>query len=403
VSEPELLFLVLAVIYGWECACWLRRGSVAFRTWFGRRWRPAHPGTLLGNQRGGLIFAHPLPPLGRLLTGHQFPLSLSPEAVLAYVAPSVNPGWRPGQTGALFRWDDIRSVEASGKKVRVNGEVLLRAPSPTFAAHVARQLHQISKLVPARRESAIEEMVGESFDRQAIERRWREFQKQTANLRLLTNGLFGYLFVFAPMLIWRFGFRLCWLGLLIGLLAFTIASASAFRRGHKSFYPAAEDERFTHFLTILLSPATTIRAQDVLSRPLLETFHPLAIAKVLCPERTFRDFARKVLREIRHPGLPVCPRREPAAQEAERHARAVLERAAEQFLRQCGVNPAELAQPPPPADKTCRSYCPRCLAQFTTSGGTCADCGGLTLVAFSAVAPSAKESAGHAAGNVARQ
>ena len=81
-SDLELLFLVLVVIYGWECACWVRRGSVALRTWFGRRWRLAHPGELLGNQRGGFVFAPPLPPLGTVLTGNQYPLSLSAEAAL---------------------------------------------------------------------------------------------------------------------------------------------------------------------------------------------------------------------------------------------------------------------------------------------------------------------------------
>src|SRR5947207_2248378 len=97
-SDLELLFLVLVFIYGLECACWLRSGSVAFLTWFGRRWRAVHPGAIVGNQRGGFIFAPPLPPLGTLLAGSQFPLSLSPETVLAYVAPSVNPGGRPVQT-----------------------------------------------------------------------------------------------------------------------------------------------------------------------------------------------------------------------------------------------------------------------------------------------------------------
>jgi hypothetical protein len=386
VSELELLFLVLAVIYGWECACWLRRGSVAFRTWFGRRWRPVHPGALLGNQRGGFIFAQPLPPLGTLLTGNQFPLSLSPEAVLAYVAPTVNPGWRPAQTEALFRFDDIRKVEARGKQVRVNGELLLRAPSPMFAAQIAEQLRQLLKLAPAARESAIEAMVRDAFDCKAIERRWQDFQKQTGKLRLLTNGLFGYLFILTPILIWQLGLRLCWLGLLAGLLAFTIAAAVSFHRSHKTFYPAAEDERFTHFLIILLSPATTIRAYDVLSRPLLEAFHPLAIAKVFCPEPAFREFARRVLREIRHPALPVCPRAEPAALAAERYARTVLEKTVEEFLRQGGVNLAELMQPPVPADESCHSYCPRCLAQFTTVEGSCADCGGLALAALAAPA-----------------
>ncbi len=383
-SDLEVLFLVLALIYGCECACWARRGSVTFRTWFGRRWRPAHPSALMGNQRGGVVFGHPLPPLGTLLTGNQFPLSLSAEAVLAHVAPSVNPGWRPVQTGKFLRLNEIRNVEASGKKVFINGEVLVKASSATFATFVAQQLRQLIKLPVTEREGIIRKMIQDSFDTKAIENLWQNMHGETGRIRLLTNCLFGYLFLAAPVLCWFLGFRQCWASLLAGLLVLTATTAVIFRRIHKTFYPAAEDERFTQFLTVLLSPATTIRAHDLLSRPLLEGFHPLAIAKVFCAEAEFREFAQSILREIRHPGLPVCPREEQAAQMAERHSRTVLSEVFEQFLKQSGVEPTELARPPARADDTSRSYCPRCLAQFTTTEGICADCGGLPLAPFPA-------------------
>src|SRR2546421_4451380 len=281
-SDLELLFLVLAALYLWECASWLRRGSVAFVTWFGSRWRAVHPGSLLGNQRGGLVFAPPLPPLGILFRGTQFPISISSEAVLAFVSPSMNPGWRPPQTGKLLRWDEIRDVNSKGKKLLANGELFLTAPSAIYAEWLAGHLRQLQKLAPAKRAKAAEELVRDRFDTREIERRWQEFQKRTAIVPILTNCLFTYLFILAPMLLHRWGLRQCWLGLVIGLLALTTATAILFLRAHKHFYPGANEERFTHFLTILLAPATTIRAQDVLSWPLLETFHPLAIAKVFC-------------------------------------------------------------------------------------------------------------------------
>ena len=73
-SDLQVLFLVLVLLYGWECACWVPRGSVVFSTWWGRRWRMIHPATLLGNARGGFVFACPLPPLGTVLTGSHIPL-----------------------------------------------------------------------------------------------------------------------------------------------------------------------------------------------------------------------------------------------------------------------------------------------------------------------------------------
>jgi hypothetical protein len=54
----------------------------------------------------------------------------------------------------------------------------------------------------------------------------------------------------------------------------------------------------------------------------------------------------------------------------------------EQFLKQNGIQPEELCRPPAPTDESCRAFCPRCGAQFTTAKGNCADCGGLALVAF---------------------
>ncbi len=133
-SDLQWLFLVLAGLYGWECACWIRHGTVAFSAWRGRNWREAHPGRWFGNQRGGFVFAHPLPPLGTFLAANQFPLSLSPEAALAYVATNVNPGWRPAQTDRFLPFDAIREVRAHGKKVTVNGELWLMAATASLTA-----------------------------------------------------------------------------------------------------------------------------------------------------------------------------------------------------------------------------------------------------------------------------
>ena len=139
-SDLQLLFLVLTLLYLWECACWTSRGSVAFRSWLGRRWRVAHPGTLLGNQRGGFIFAHPFPPLGTVLMGTQFPLALSPESVLvtgASVARQLD------QKGSGFVWSEIQRAEARGRKVLVNGQLLLKVHSPLLASKVVQLLRSL--------------------------------------------------------------------------------------------------------------------------------------------------------------------------------------------------------------------------------------------------------------------
>ena len=381
-SDVQLLFLVLALLYGWECACWVRRGSVAFKTWFGRTWRLAHPGTLFGNQRGGFIFAAPLPPLGTFLAANQYPLSLSPGAVLAYVATNVNRGWRPAQSGWLLPMDALRDVRPNGRKVILNDQILWRAPTMSLARHIAETLQRLAALPLAQRKNAIHEFIRAALDSGAVEKQWKEFRQLSRRTRLLGNVLFVYLFVLVPILIWNLGFRLSWLGLLLVLVALTVTTAVLFRRAHKKLYPAAEDERFTHTLTVALSPPNAVRACDVLSRPLFENYHPLAMARAFLPENRFREFAREVLLDIRHPASPVCPSDDAAARAAELFARTALRDAVELLLKRSGIEPDELCRPPVPADDTCRAYCPRCGAQFTTVDARCTDCGGLKLAAF---------------------
>ena len=89
--------------------------------------------------------------------------------------------------------------------------------------------------------------------------------------------------------------------------------------------------------------------------------------------------ARRYWRELLYPALPICPREDRVALETERYSRSVLQDAAENFLKRCGIEKDALIEPPLPADDTCLSYCPRCLAQFTTREGMCPDCGGLAL------------------------
>lgn len=380
-TDLELLFLVLGIIYVWECAWWGRRDAVGFRTWFGSRWKVLHPGRLLGNQRGGFAFAHPLPPLGTLLTSNPWPLSLSPEAVLAYVAPAIDSANRLPQTAGFLLFDEIQTIEARGKKVRANGKLLLKAGSASRAAHIADTLQRLRQKTAAERPRAIADVIEGLFDTKAIRLRWELFQKEIAGLRWAANFLFVYLFLLAPALIWYFGLESTWKWLLLALLGCTSTVTVLFHRAHKRLFPEAEDERFTHSIIVLLSPASSIRALDLLSRPLLENFHPLATAQVFCKETAFAGLAQACLRELRYPALPLCPRPEPAAQAAESYARALVLKSLETFLKRNSLQPETLLRPPP-QEPGCRSFCPRCQAQFTAAAGSCPDCGGLELLPF---------------------
>ena len=384
-SDVQLLFGVLVVLYWWECLCWVRRGGVVFHSWLGRYWRASHPAALAGNQNGGFILAPPLPPLGSLLVANQFPLSISPDGVLAFVAASVNPGWRPSQSGRFVSWNDFRTVQARGKKILINGELLTHATTPGLARHLVSALKHLLALEPADRAKAVEELANSTLDVKAINTRCSDWQKRTRPIRWLANLLVAFIFGIAPALVWMLGFSLVWPWLLASLLGLTITTALVFARAHRALYQDAADERFAHSLTIALAPTSAMRAHDALSRPLLETYHPLAVARVLLNAEDFNGFARRVLIDLRHPALPLCPNELPAAQATEKYFRSMFLAATEQFLVQQGIEPSPLCASPPPSDESSRAYCPRCESQFTSVQGQCADCGGLPLVAFEKV------------------
>jgi hypothetical protein len=381
-SDLELLFLVTALLYGFECICWLRRGSVAFRTWIGRNWEIVQPGALLGNQKGGFTFAHPLPPLGTLFVGTQFPFTLTPDGVLAFIASSVNPLGRPAWSGRFFPFEQIRDIKASGRKVLIDRELAARTNSPTHAENLAQKLRELKELKVDAREQAIKKLLAETLNIEALKKDWDNFQERTSSLQLLTNILFVCLFFTTPWAIHRVGVVHTWPFLLGGLFVLTLSTALVFRRAHKALFPQASDPRFAHFMMIMLWPVAAIRSADMISRPLLETYHPLALAKVFCRDEQFAQFARFILREVRFPagasGI------EPANLERARQGTELWNAAVTKFLNRHGLKIEELLERPARADAESLSYCPRCLAQFTTRDGVCVDCGGLPLVPFAA-------------------
>jgi hypothetical protein len=381
-SDLELLYLVLAVLYAWECAGWFRHGSMAVVTWLGSRWRPVRPGRFLGNQRGGFILAAPLPPLGSLLSAHCFPLALSPEAVWLGAAVGAEFDGIEPFGGGLFRLEQLQTIAANGRRVLVNGQTVLKSPSPAFAQHLVHALDGLKGAAPAEREKLIRKIFEEQFDTRSIRQRWQMFQTWLRPVRWLTNTLFLYLFALTPVLIGQVGLKRSWPGLLVGLLVLTSTTALLFRRAHKALYPKAGEDRFTHFLTVLLSPATAMRAHDVLSRTLLETYHPLALVQVFCPPAIFRSHAERALLELRFPAARALPVVGPDPEAVRRFSRSALQTVMETFLSQNGFDPEELVKPPVPTDETCRAYCPRCRTQYTRREGTCPDCPGVALVEF---------------------
>jgi hypothetical protein len=378
-SDPEFLLLVLVLIYLTECAGWLRRGSVGFLYW--RSWLVFHPGTILGNARGGFMLANPLPPLGCAVIAHQWPVSLSPRGVLAFVAQSVNPDSLWAHTGSFFRWEEIQSVAVDSRKILINRKVFVRTDSTRYARHLAELLQRLAKLAVVERESAVKAALNESLNAQSVEQRFQEFRLSSHRLRRRCNVLFVVLFLLAPALVWRFGLNRLGLACLMGVLGLVVLIAVEFFQQHKRLFPGEKSDRAAPLVTMFLAPPAAIRAWDALARQLIVEFHPLAVARVLCAPDEFRRFARRILLDLWHPIAPGCPLDGLEPQAVEAWFRSKLIEATEAMLLLAKLNLEELTQAPVRAEGS-HSYCPRCDSQFVSERGICSDCGGIPLRRF---------------------
>jgi hypothetical protein len=391
-SELASLFLLLAVLYLTECLVWLRRDSLAFVVPFWKAGGPVHGDRAPGTLHGGLALLNPLPPLGSAHLAQAWPFSVSPQGVYAYAALSVNLQRSPYQPESYVPFDQVRDVARLDQEVRINGAPFVRAGSRPAAAYFVGLLRRLAELPLDRRAAAIEDELARSLDAAKASERREAFRDRSLELIILCNMLFAFLFVLVPVIIEVKGLLQTW-GEILSILALLVAGQAIFHvRALRALYPEEWKGGLPALAIMILFPPAAIRSADAVARGLFASFHPMAIAKILCRPPRFEAFARQVLRDSRSPALPVCPAAAGPAAEVERWYRTRLAAMLHEFARRCGLDPDALLAPPPPADSQCRAFCPRCGAQFRTPAGECQDCGGIPLQALAP--PSAPEEGG---------
>lgn len=385
-SDLEAILLIVAALYVVECGHWVRPGSLVFVShWgLGRRRHALRTGALLHNDHGGVLFGNFLP-VGDSAISQAWPLSFSPDGVLAYVALAATTSSRPEQSGEFIRFDDLRAATTDGRTLLLNGKPFLTVSTSALANYLAATLQRLAALPAAERGAAIDEVLAKSLDAEEAEKALNSARAETIPLLLTCLALFGYLFVYLTYCALRdvpLDFLRAML-LYAALLGFVVINYGAAVR----MLLPGDKKAANHFWMMFLSPADALHARDVLLRAVLSKYQPLAVARVLCPAATVHDLARQTLLDLRNPFQPIGPFEEETARAAEAWFRGRQEQALLTFLQKVGLSAAELTRPPSPEGVDCVAYCPRCLGQYLRDAGECNGCTGVALVKFGAVAP----------------
>jgi len=204
----------------------------------------------------------------------------------------------------------------------------------------------------------------ELLDTRSLSRRVATFRAATRSLRLTISLHATVLLVLCPMAVAVLGLR----AILIpaALLSFLLAAltASLFHRAWKQFGPPQTP--WPQLVKMTIYPIASLRALDQLALPLLNDWHPLALAVHFNHQAAAARLYRSAWAAA-HFG----PNPAPAGVES-----------LTQLLQDSGLDPTPLIRPPTPWDPTCVTYCPNCQAQFVLRAGTCTDCSGITLCPF---------------------
>lgn len=387
-TDLQSLLLVVVLIYATECLTWTNLHVIAFVSWFGTRWHWTRPGRWFGNRSGGLVGQPPLPFLGTSFFCQIWPVSVSPHGILSNVSHAVDLPWRPDGPSWFLAFDEVDEIAVDGRKVYINGRYFCQTFSNAASSHLAEFLRSLLPLTESERAEAIVETLRARLDGDAIAQREEALASRGLGVRLLSSTLFAIVFIGGPVAVFLVGWIACWPHLLGAIVANVALSVAVFRNAHRDLYPDQKGERRTHIAVMLLNPLSAMRAHDALARDLFARFHPLAVAHRLCDETTYQDFAKRLLRDLRFPILPVGSEATESAEQAERWFRKHNLAALEAFLKSTRVTPDQLLAPDPPVDETCRTYCPRCGCQFVVDHGQCEPCGGVPLVGWRRLDPS---------------
>lgn len=379
-SDEQLFFLVLVLLYMAESTHWIPQNSIIFKSHFGSSFRWRFPSNIFGSIKGGIAFSNPIPPFGTHFTISPLPVSFSPYAVLSSISSTFVNMNRPKREGQLHRLNDISSIDIKSNFVLLNGSIFVKCVSGSSARDLGKTLNKLTSLSPLERETYLDNYLKIEFDTQKIESKLKTFREETLFLRIICHLQFLYMFAVFPAWVFYYGFENVIWPLLLSIMILSLLLSFVFYITHLSLFHSEKEDRLKHMIMIAVYPLASIRAVDYLSYRYFKNVNIVAIASVLCKHSEFLKLASKTLRELEYPIDPASSDLQGLALETESWWRLKIGEAFLGFMEEKKLSTNILLKPHRAFGKHALSYCPRCLCEFLFLEGNCPDCRDVKLL-----------------------
>jgi hypothetical protein len=369
-SDTELILLIIGVIYLSECLLWLPDQAVAFSAAFGRlkpAWRPE----FLQRVDSHAEILSPFP-WSRSVIAADWPVAVSPDG-LCILSGS--------KAGTFLAFDQLKPVEADQRTLRLNG-IATKCAASDGAAHVAKLLQELRSLPAAQRSVVLSVAVQSSFSLAGVSSRLEEVERVTSSLRIVSLFLFLWVFVHGSVLYYTVephpGMLTRYLTPL-GIL--WLAGIVLFAFAQRRLLTNSSTEQVSRIATMCFSPAGVMRASSAITREAFSAFNPAAVAAVIMQSSSFRITVCERIRHLQHPSESDFPEATDEFKMARDWFRNQHLTALVRMLAELNIAPEDLLKAPI-RDNDARTWCPRCLNQYTLESGTCHDCIDISLLGF---------------------
>lgn len=331
------------------------------------------------------VFSPPLPFVWQAYADN-LPFAFSPEGICNVTVGSISRVPPDPLVTRSWKWEDIKTVEKKGGRLRLNGRDFCAATPCAGAPELWALAKQCAALAtPGERARYLEQTLRRWFRPAHLRRALARATARTMTLAMFAtiNAIIAlavsvYFLAGVPGMIGDYWAQYAVHRVLplLGLYAagvHVMALVSAWM-AHRKLAPAQGGQRANILFSATFLPPQVFRLRAQIAAATAPAQHPLAWFAVATNAKTFRERASHMLRDLH---WPLAPARNPDPQITARITQWMRERVlaeADRVLAARGIAAAGLLAAPKPDGAASVSYCPRCRDQFTKPAGHCS-CG----------------------------
>lgn len=355
----EVLFPFIVLLYIIDCIAYVGDQHLLFSSHFGKQFVLRKPGLHLV----GLL------PISEAVVSHNVPVFLTNRGIYIVRGEYWAKNARYKAENLHFTgYEEVVSIEADGKVVKVNGETLINFPSSTNAEQMRQMLQELTCLEASGRRQKIREFLDETTNLQEI-RAIRDNRQPLVHIKILSSILFVNVFGIFPLALYSGLSSYIFLPVVVYLsicVYLLIVIMAYFAR--RTLFGTKAVQTVLVMIPTILSPVTAIHVVKKLTREIYTRFDYAAVAAALLPSEAFQSAMREELLQIAYA--------KGEKQNAEvKEFWSLREKALLALLAKTEIRMEQLLAPPKRQDPSAASYCPLCLSEYRPGVEKCADCG----------------------------